>query len=42
MEPEKNLNLSTNALNILQNRYLLKDDTQNIVESPFTMFRRVA
>ena len=36
------VNLTTNAQNILRQRYLLKDDSGNVVETPAQMFRRVA
>ena len=36
------LKLGVNALKVLQERYLLKDEEGNIVETPTQMFRRVA
>ncbi len=36
------LKLPVNALLVLKNRYLLKDDRENIIETPGEMFRRVA
>jgi ribonucleoside-diphosphate reductase alpha chain len=36
------LKLDVNALKVLQDRYLLKDEYGNIVETPTQMFRRVA
>jgi ribonucleoside-diphosphate reductase alpha chain len=36
------LKLSLNTLEVLQKRYLLKDDNKNIVETPAELFRRVA
>lgn len=36
------LKLPLNALLVLKKRYLLKDDEQNIIESPRELFRRVA
>jgi len=36
------LKVSENALRILKKRYLKKDDTGNVIESPEEMFRRVA
>jgi len=36
------LKLDVNALKVLQERYLLKDEDGNIVETPTQMFRRVA
>ena len=38
----KKLNLSENAIRVLEKRYLLKDNTGNIIETPEQMFRRVA
>ncbi len=37
-----NLDLSFNAYKILKNRYLLRDDMRNVIETPENMFRRVA
>ena len=39
---EASLNFSTNALKVLEKRYLLKDDQGDTVESPEDMLRRVA
>lgn len=39
---EKSLNFSTNALKVLEKRYLLKDDEGNVVETPEDLLRRVA
>ena len=36
------LDLSVNSLEVLKRRYLLKDDDQNIIETPEELFRRVA
>lgn len=36
------MNLSTNALRVLQQRYLLKDQQGKVIEAPEEMFRRVA
>jgi len=36
------LKLGVNTMHVLRKRYLLKDDSQNIVETPSEMFRRVA
>jgi len=36
------LKLSINAMEVLKKRYLLKDDAQNVVETPGELFRRVA
>ena len=36
------LKLDVNALKVLQERYLLKDEDGNIIETPTQMFRRVA
>lgn len=38
----KKINLSENAISVLERRYLLKDDEGNIIETPEQMFRRVA
>lgn len=34
--------LSLNTLEVLKKRYLLKDDRQNVIETPLELFRRVA
>ncbi|MCD6109956.1 vitamin B12-dependent ribonucleotide reductase [bacterium] len=39
---DTSLNFSTNALKVLEKRYLLKDDQGNTVETPEDMLRRVA
>ncbi len=39
---EDELKLSVSAVTVLQRRYLLKDETGNIAETPKSMFRRVA
>ncbi|MCM8817331.1 MAG: adenosylcobalamin-dependent ribonucleoside-diphosphate reductase [Candidatus Omnitrophica bacterium] len=39
---EDNLKLSFNAVNILRKRYLLRDETGKIIETPAQMFERVA
>jgi ribonucleoside-diphosphate reductase alpha chain len=36
------LNLPVNTMEVLKRRYLLKDNKQNIIETPDQMFRRVA
>jgi len=36
------LKLSLNAMEVLKRRYLIKDDNQNIIETPSELFRRVA
>ena len=36
------LKLPVNTMEVLKRRYLLKDDNQNIIETPREMFRRVA
>lgn len=36
------MNLTDNALNILQARYLLKDEKGKVIETPEAMFRRVS
>ena len=36
------LKLPINTMEVLKNRYLLKDDQQNIIETPSGLFRRVA
>jgi len=42
MEALKNLNLSANALKVLEKRYLKKDEDGKVVETPEDLFRRVA
>lgn len=42
MEALKNLNLSSNALKVLEKRYLKKDEDGKVVEKPQDLFRRVA
>lgn len=39
---EDELKLTVNAARVLEKRYLLKDETGNIIETPSQMFRRVA
>ncbi len=39
---ETNLNLSQNAITVLERRYLKKDNEGNVIETPEDMFRRVA
>ncbi len=39
---EKNINLSDNALKVLEKRYLHKDEDGNIIETPEEMFKRIA
>jgi len=39
---DASLNFSTNALKVLEKRYLLKDDEGNIVETPEDLLKRVA
>jgi len=36
------MELSENALKVLQARYLLKDENGRIIETPEAMFRRIA
>jgi len=36
------LKLAVNAIRVLENRYLLKDEKGNVIETPAEMFRRVA
>ncbi len=36
------LKLPINTLNVLRQRYLLKDDKRNVIETPSELFRRVA
>jgi ribonucleoside-diphosphate reductase alpha chain len=42
MEALKNLNLSANALKVLERRYLKKDEDGKVVEKPEDLLRRVA
>ncbi len=42
MSVQDNLNLSANAVKVLERRYLLRDGDGTTVETPETMFRRVA
>jgi len=42
MEDQKTLELTENSLKVLRRRYLKKDDSGNVVETPEEMFRRVA
>ncbi len=42
MEALKNLNLSSNALKVLEKRYLKKNEDGKVVENPEDLFRRVA
>ncbi len=42
MTPQTELDLSDNALTVLEHRYLKKDQEGNVVERPEDMFRRVA
>jgi ribonucleoside-diphosphate reductase alpha chain len=42
MEALKNLNLSSNALKVLEKRYLKKDEDGKVIENPEDLFRRVA
>lgn len=39
---DASLNFSTNALKVLEKRYLLKDDEGNIIETPEDLLKRVA
>ena len=39
---DKELQLTENALRVLEHRYLLKDDEWNVIETPEGLFRRVA
>lgn len=42
MEEVKSLNLSPNALKVLEKRYLRKDEEGKIIDTPEEMFRRIA
>ncbi len=42
VEMEEKVNLSENAIKVLEKRYLKRDKNGNCVETPATMFRRVA
>ena len=42
MRDKDGLNLSLNAIRVLESRYLLKDDEGKVIESPAGMFKRVA
>ncbi|MGB9978097.1 adenosylcobalamin-dependent ribonucleoside-diphosphate reductase [Methanobacterium sp.] len=42
MKSRNDLKLSFNALKVLQKRYLLKDEDENIIENPEEMFKRVS
>lgn len=42
MPPENTIELSENALTVLEKRYLKKDETGAVVETPEELFRRVA
>ena len=42
MKLDYNLNISKNALNVLERRYLVKDGEGNVIETPEDLFRRVA
>jgi ribonucleoside-diphosphate reductase alpha chain len=42
LEVKDDLKLPINSMEVLKRRYLLKDDKQNIVETPSELFRRVA
>ncbi len=41
-EGQKEPSLSTNAVKVLERRYLLRDETGRVVETPAQLFRRVA
>jgi ribonucleoside-diphosphate reductase alpha chain len=42
LDLKDDLNLPVNTIEVLKRRYLLKDNEQNIIETPDQMFRRVA
>ena len=42
MEVAQNLNLSPNAVKVLEKRYLKKDEEGKVIETPAELFRRVA
>ncbi len=42
MPPENTIELSENALTVLEKRYLKKDETGSVVETPEELFQRVA
>ncbi len=42
VQPAPGINLSENALRVLERRYLKKDKQGNVIETPEEMFRRVA
>ncbi|MHA1405709.1 MAG: ribonucleotide reductase N-terminal alpha domain-containing protein, partial [Candidatus Helarchaeota archaeon] len=42
MTEEEDLKLSHTALTVLRQRYLKKDETREIIETPVEMFHRVA
>jgi ribonucleoside-diphosphate reductase alpha chain len=42
LDLKDDLKLPVNTMEVLKQRYLLKDDEQNIIETPSEMFRRVA
>jgi ribonucleoside-diphosphate reductase alpha chain len=42
LDLKDDLKLPVNTMEVLKRRYLLKDDDQNIIETPREMFRRVA
>lgn len=42
MTVKNDLGLSVNSMEVLKRRYLLKDDAQNIIETPAELFKRVS
>jgi len=42
LELKDDLKLPINTMEVLRRRYLLKDDNQNVIETPSELFRRVA